>query len=149
MAGPAAVVVAGLITLAYAIGSADGLVADDYFKRGKEVNRDLTRDEEARRLGLAATLAADARNGVAVTLEAPYTPKRLELAFAHATRAGQDRQLVLRRDAHGDYAAALPHLPAGKWHVTLTDTTRRWRLSGVVHSGPGGRLLVRLAPHDR
>jgi FixH len=58
MAGPAIVVVAGFLTLGFALQSADGLVADDYYKQGKAINQTLARDVQARTLGYAALLAA-------------------------------------------------------------------------------------------
>ena len=42
MAGPAAVVVAGAITLWIAFASADGLVAGDYYKQGLAINQVIT-----------------------------------------------------------------------------------------------------------
>ena len=47
MAGPAIVVVAGLVTAFLAVTTSDGLVAEDYYRRGIEINRALTREERA------------------------------------------------------------------------------------------------------
>ena len=47
MLGPGIVVIAGFITLWLAITSFDGLVADDYYKKGLGVNQDLSRRERA------------------------------------------------------------------------------------------------------
>ena len=47
MAGPAAVVVAGAVTIWLAFQSADGLVADDYYRRGLTINQELQRDRAA------------------------------------------------------------------------------------------------------
>ena len=41
IAGPAAVVVAGFITLAIAIRIPDPVVAEDYYRRGLEINKTL------------------------------------------------------------------------------------------------------------
>ena len=57
LAIPAAAVVAGAVMLVLANATWDGLVADDYYKRGLEINRSLARDEEAVRLGIHASLA--------------------------------------------------------------------------------------------
>src|SRR6185436_18003530 len=54
MAGPAIVIVAGFYTLWLAIQSDDGLVADDYYKRGLAINQTLSRAIRARQLALAA-----------------------------------------------------------------------------------------------
>ena len=44
MSGPAAVIVAGAVTTWMAFASADGLVADDYYKRGLAINAVLKRE---------------------------------------------------------------------------------------------------------
>lgn len=41
IAGPAAVVVAGFATLWLALANPETLVAEDYYRRGVEINRDL------------------------------------------------------------------------------------------------------------
>ena len=55
MAGPAIVVVAGFATLAIAVKTDDGLVADDYYKQGLAINRVL----RARRAGARARPRGD------------------------------------------------------------------------------------------
>ena len=57
LAIPAAAVIAGAVMLVLANATWDGLVTDDYYQRGMQINRSLTRDAEAARLGLEATLA--------------------------------------------------------------------------------------------
>jgi hypothetical protein len=59
MSGPAVVVVAGIFTAWLAISRADALVADDYYKQGKAINKDLRRDHEAQRLGAAIGIGYD------------------------------------------------------------------------------------------
>ena len=51
MAGPGLVVVAGIATAVIAFRGADGLVADDYYKQGLGINRQIARDQAARDLG--------------------------------------------------------------------------------------------------
>ena len=57
MSVPATAVVAGIITLWLAVSSADGLVAEDYYKQGLAINRVIEREEAAQRLGLTASVA--------------------------------------------------------------------------------------------
>jgi len=45
IAGPAAVVVAGLVTAVIAVRSQDPLVAGDYYRRGVEINQTLAREK--------------------------------------------------------------------------------------------------------
>ena len=55
MSGPAVVLVAGAITTWIAFASADGLVAEDYYKQGLGINKVLAREEAARSRGLLAS----------------------------------------------------------------------------------------------
>ena len=51
---PLAAVIMGVVMLTLAIQSYSGLVVDDYYKKGKQINRVLARDRFAYELGLAA-----------------------------------------------------------------------------------------------
>jgi hypothetical protein len=44
IAGPAAVVAAGVVTMVIAAQGADKLVAKDYYRRGMEINQQLARE---------------------------------------------------------------------------------------------------------
>jgi len=134
MAGPAAVVVAGVITTWIAVVTSDGLVAEDYYKQGLAINQTLNREELAARLGYRAELrfGADGR-AVAVALEAdaPGTPPELlQLRLVHPTRAGFDALVLLRRDADGIYRGVAPELAHGRWRLVLQDSDNSWRIDG-------------------
>ena len=45
MAGPAAVIVAGAVTMTLAFTHKDELVASDYYKRGVEINKELAKEK--------------------------------------------------------------------------------------------------------
>ncbi|MHB8747116.1 MAG: FixH family protein [Gammaproteobacteria bacterium] len=133
---PASVVVASFITLYLAIRSDDGLVEDDYYQRGKEINRVLDRDHAAQHYGLHAQLTFEpARRSVDVRLTAtgklPRESERLELKLSHATRAGQDQRVILVRKPDGHYQGILPSLGMGHWYVQLAAAD--WRLTGELH----------------
>ena len=141
---PATVVVASFITLYLAISSDDGLVEDDYYQRGKEINRVLDRDHAAQRYGLRAQVSLDAQSGrVDVQLGAvklATMPEHLELKLLHATRSGQDEVVTLVRMPDGHYQGALPAAMAqGRWYVQLA--ANDWRLNGELHV-PADRVAV-------
>lgn len=145
IAFPASAVVGGAVTLWLAIRSADGLVVDDYYVRGKEINRVLDRDRTARRLGLEAALELDPENGrLALSLHgrAYDPPPRLVLRLLHGTRAGLDQEFHLARGADGRYRAPLGPLAPGHWYVQVE--TPAWRLTGDLYL-PGTRRLA-IAP---
>lgn len=128
MSGPAAVLVACAITTWIAFRTADGLVAEDYYKQGLAINKVLKREDAARRLGIAARIDIDGGR-LWVTL-AGARPEVIYAHLAHATRAGHDVRLRLVRTPSGDYAADLPPLPAGHWRISLEDPAQTWRVVG-------------------
>ncbi len=136
MAGPAIVVVAGFITLGLAISSFDGLVADDYYKEGKAINKTISRDVRAQELGYAGLLApaADGRILVSFASNSPGAAQ-LKLTLHHPTRSGGDHTLQLVRVAPGSYAGSLPDFAKSRWGMTLEDDSRAWRLTGSWNPG--------------
>jgi hypothetical protein len=128
IAFPLAAVLGGSATLYLAIRSWDGLVVDDYYKQGLEINKVLARDERARRAGYRAELAVD-DSEVSVRLASAAgspLPPVLRISFIDATRAGLDRTVEAPLAGDGFYRAPLPALPAGHWHVHLE--TPDWRI---------------------
>jgi len=143
MAGPAAVVVAGVITTVIAVRTSDGVVADDYYKQGLGINRVLERDRRAQALGLQARLVFnEERDAVRVLLagDAPG-PERLRLALAHPTRK-EDRMVELRRAAPGLYEGRLAPPRGARWNVTLEDPARTWRVAGRWNAAEPGLVLA-------
>jgi hypothetical protein len=122
--------VAGVATAVIAFRGADGLVADDYYKQGLGINREIARDQAARGLGLAGEVRI--APGVArVTLRAASSlPDRLTLRLAHPSRAAEDRMLYPARTADGVWEAPLPQLPAGRWLAIVE--TAQWRVSASL-----------------
>lgn len=130
-AGPAAVAVAGSVTIWLAISSSDGLVADDYYKRGLAINRVLGRDRRAAILGIRATVSQEPKGGLRVALSGGGSlPPALTLQLIHPTRAGHDRTLVLRPTARGIYRSGAVPIPAGRRYVIVSDEAGTWRLTG-------------------
>ncbi len=126
MSGPAAVVVAGAFTTWVAFASADGLVADDYYKRGLAINTVLKREQAAERLGIVARVERT-QASVRVSLQGA-APEFLFVQFVHPTRAGLDQRLRLARTAEGRYEANLGPLPPGHWRLVLEDPRAEWRI---------------------
>jgi len=133
ISGPAAVVVAGAITIWLAVSSADGLVAEDYYRQGLAINKVIAREDAARRLGLVAHLAP-AAGRLQLRLAgagAAGQPLALFVHFAHATRAGYDTRIRLAQASDGRYEADLPALPPGRWRLSIEDPQGVWRIAGT------------------
>jgi hypothetical protein len=128
---PASAVIGGMITIYLAIVSSDGLVEDDYYKRGKTINLELARDQVAAHQELQAILGMNSQTGqVTVRLESRdhVHPERVSLLLLHPTRAGKDQRIQLEPDGNGVYIGTARPIESANWHVQLE--TDDWRLSG-------------------
>ncbi|MBL0143972.1 MAG: FixH family protein [Betaproteobacteria bacterium] len=130
MSGPALVVVAGVTTAVVAFRGADGLVADDYYKQGLTINRQIARDEAASSLGITGELRM-LPGAVRVTLRSSAAlPDRITIKFVHPARASEDRVVHLARTAEDLWEAPLPDLPAGRWRAIVE--TVQWRVAAQI-----------------
>ena len=140
---PLAAVIMGVITITLAINTWSGLVVDDYYQKGKHINRVLARDRRAWELGLAAnlTMASDGMIAVRFDPAHPAPPRGdIELSLIHATRPGLDRSLLLHRIDSRLFVAELVLPGQGRWNVFLQ--TPEWRLTGSWHSGEHDRVSL-------
>jgi hypothetical protein len=126
MAGPSLVLVAGALTTWIAFASADGLVAEDYYKQGMGINRQLAREDAARRLGISCEIRVEPER-IAVKLHGS-APEAIFVHLAHATRAGHDVRLRLVPAGEGLYAGELAVLPPGRWRAVVEDPRGTWRI---------------------
>lgn len=146
MSGPAIVVIAGIATAIIAFRGADGLVADDYYKQGLGINRQIARDQAAQELAIAGEVRLLPRT-VRVTLRAAAElPDRITLRLVHPARAAEDRVVHLARTAEGTWEAPLAGLPAGRWRAIVE--TAQWRVAARIDTRAAGEAAV-LSPGVR
>ena len=124
-------VIGGMITIYLAVTTSDGLVVDDYYKRGKAINLDLARDDAAARYQLRATIELDLRdNRMQLQLESATAvlPKTLTFSLLHPTQPGHDQLISLQHAGDGVYYGAIDEVARGNWYLQLEADD--WRLSG-------------------
>ncbi len=127
---PFSAVIMGGVLLTLAVSSDDGLVTDDYYRKGLQINRSLERDALAASYEIAGEImlgAPDEVVEVSLAGNAQFqAPEIVHLRLFHTTRSGLDRDLILRRVGTGRYVASGPRLEPGAWHVQLD--ADGWRL---------------------
>lgn len=129
---PFTAVIMGVVMLWLAIDTDDGLVADDYYKLGLEINRVLIRDKKAAELGLSAIIRFD-ENLKVINLEfnkgsLVSIPDTLQLSFQHATRANSDVEVTLNRGINNRYIGhSKQALTEGVWYFELHDAD--WKIN--------------------
>jgi len=148
IAFPLAAVIGGIATYIIADRTRDGLVVDDYYKKGKEINLVLARDQAAMRLGLAGRIRLDSKSHQVIlelhSRSATRLPDTATLSWLHATRSGFDRVQTLRRSSDGRDHTDLPELAPGHWYVQLE--AQDWRIQGELHAPAETRLELRPSP---
>ncbi len=127
---PLAAVIGGIITTILAVQSDTGLVADDYYKRGMEINRTLERNRSALASGLSINLQYEQSNDkfrfiLGANNEFNF-PDKLKVSFLNASKAGLDSESTFIRSGKNIYTAVNPNLVRGKWHIIIEDSD--WRL---------------------
>ncbi len=122
-AGPAIVVVASFATLMLAAASDDGVIADDYYKRGLLINREIDRTVRADAMHLGAVLRVTPEGVATLAIDgfadASAAPPMVSVHVAHPTRAGQDRTITLVRGPGDVYVGVIAPRPAGRRLVSV------------------------------
>ncbi|MBI5898786.1 MAG: FixH family protein [Rhodocyclales bacterium] len=149
-AGPFLVIIAGVYTAWLAIKSNDGLVTEDYYKKGLAANQTIARNELATSLGLVAGVRIVGET-MHVRLQAAkpdFTmPPALTVTISHPTRAGLDQSRVLPRVASG-YAGEVRLPASGHWLVLVEDESKLWRLMGNVILPANGEAMIGAQPPE-
>ena len=132
---PFSAVVVGGILLTLAITSFDGLVEDDYYQKGKEINQLLARDEFAVQNTIVANVQVDMVLG-SITIDlsnrtAYEFPEQMDLSLLHPTQAKRDVKLLLKKAPDGRYHAQLLNpLSDGRWYFRISEPN--WRLQKLI-----------------
>lgn len=130
---PMTVVVATLYTVVLFSQNAVDLVAEDYYKKGKGINIDLSKINAAKELGLNASVASQQKD-IVVHLDKgqlQYFPA-LTATFTHRTLPERDFSQLLSADASGRYRLSLTEEMQGPWFVELQPHDQSWMIQGRV-----------------
>lgn len=132
---PLSAVIVGMIMFTIAVTTFDGLVEDDYYKKGKEINQLLARDEFAVDNGISAIVNMDDQTGIIViTLDsaAGYQfPEQMGISLLHPTQSRKDVKLLLTQGPDGRYySELLQPLSGGRWYFKISEPN--WRLQKLI-----------------
>jgi hypothetical protein len=139
---PLSAVIMGGVILYFSIVSFDGMVVDDYYKEGKQINRVLKRDKAALDHGLRAQVGVEG-NRLTVFLASNniYTPPPvMEVSFYYATRDGQDKATFVERQRSGIYQGEIASLETGRWNVQIEADD--WRLIGSMWAPDEAQVII-------
>ncbi|MCK4952080.1 MAG: FixH family protein [Gammaproteobacteria bacterium] len=142
---PASSVVMGIVMIWLAITNDDGLVVDDYYRKGKTINKVLKRDVAAVNYGLEADIQFDYElHQVTMKLTAGTgfdRPDRIIIHFFNATRTGLDKTGVFTHSGNSLYTASFPELNHGRWYIQVE--ANNWRLLGSLSVPDNSKIHIR------
>ncbi|RKZ58181.1 MAG: hypothetical protein DRQ44_14965 [Gammaproteobacteria bacterium] len=129
---PFTAVIMGVVMIWLAVDTDDGLVADDYYKLGLEINDVISLDRKASELKLSAVIDFDSV-GKVINLKfdkglLESYPDTLQFSFQHATHANSDISVVLNHGIGDQYIGHLPQaISEGVWYFEVSDAG--WKLN--------------------
>ena len=138
---PFSAVIMGVVMIWLAVDTDDGLVADDYYKQGLEINRVISRDKRAAELGLSAIIEFD-NSARIIKLQfdkglLEFFPKSLPLNLQHATRENSDIAVVLDHGMGNLYIGHINQsISEGIWYFEISDRVgpdSGWKLKARSH----------------
>lgn len=143
IAGPFIVVCAALYTGFLAYQGADKVVAEDYYRQGLMVNKDIRRDANARERKMSADMQFDSDTGnITVKVQSKAAlPSSLLLSIAESSPSSLVNELIRRgtllQVTPGTYQLSFPQPTAIErnriaiWHIKIEDSD--WRLTSDWH----------------
>lgn len=129
---PLSVVIASVVTFWVAQNNQPNLVSGNYYKQGLAINADLQLQQQAKKMGLSATLSLGATT-LTIQLKGLHNDRQsLTVDLRHPTISQYDRSLQLTNIAPGVYQAPFSLPKSGKWYLSITDINTTWTIKQVL-----------------
>jgi len=133
---PFSAVLFGILMIVVVYTYPDDLVVDDYYKDGMAINKIITLDKNAARMGVTADWIGGNANVLSFRV-ANANDSALVLNLFHVTDSDLDLSLVLYPEDDGlysvDSALAIQILSStGIWYVELNGVDESWRLRARI-----------------
>ncbi|AMG04502.1 FixH family protein [Vibrio mimicus] len=130
---PLTVVIWTVVTVIVFANNSVSLVTEDYYKKGKGINIDLTKINVAKELGLQATVHSEGSTVIIEFDKGQLTHfPAIQAMFAHRTLPDRDFSQLITADAKGVYRVKLDSELQGPWFIELTPHDGQWLLQGRV-----------------
>ena len=138
------VAIIGCITLIItAVGNGPDMVVDDYYKKGKAINLELTKFEKAKALFLHGELNVTNERVSFKFTKGDYTNvPALKLSFYHRTIKAHDFAATLTSNANKEFTALLDNYTPGVYSVFIEPVDGSWKLKENITLPTAETVLV-------
>ena len=126
---PLSAVIGGIATVIITNKHQPDMVVDEYYKKGKAINQELTLYENAEKLNIAFDIRVTQHR---VELKANQDFPALKLQFSHSTLAHKDFDLVLTKNAKGTFSSTFDHEIDGKWLLFVSPMDMSWKMKSMM-----------------
>ncbi len=126
---PLLAVVAGIATVIITSQNQPEMVVDDYYKKGKAINQELTLYNKAQQLGVVLELKSQ---GELIEVKSNQKLPAIKVKMIHSTLAELDFSMVLTPNAKGTLSGSLEQEINGKWEAVLMPMDESWKVRQVV-----------------
>ncbi|KGY11240.1 CcoH [Vibrio tubiashii] len=130
---PLTVVVWTIVTVIVFSQNSVSLVTEDYYKKGKGINVDISKQNVAKELELSASAYSEG-DDVIIAFDKGLLDHfpAITVMFAHRTLPDRDFTQLLTSDAQGNYLLSLDSELQGPWFIELTPHDQQWLVQGRV-----------------
>lgn len=126
---PLSAIVACITMLVYMSDKGPSMVVDDYYKKGKSINLELSKFDRAKALFLHADLTInDGVVKVFFTKGDVQNAPALKVSFYHKTLKEYDLNMVLTPNAAGAYSGVTEALKDDRYTVFIEPMDGSWKL---------------------
>ncbi|NVK24850.1 MAG: FixH family protein [Gammaproteobacteria bacterium] len=129
IAFPMSAVVAGIATVIITSQNQPEMVIDDYYKKGKAINQELTLYNKAAELGVdLQILVKDGQ--VQIKTENKYPA--LKVSMVHSTLGDKDFSFVVSPNAIGTLSGSVEQDMSGKWQIIVSPMDNSWKVKSQL-----------------
>lgn len=126
---PVLAVVAGIATVIITSQNQPDMVVDDYYKKGKGINQELTLYNKAKEQGIELSLKV---NGDLIEVKSNKSQPALKIQMIHSTLSKLDFAMVLTPNALGSLSGTAEFELTGKWQAVIMPMDESWKVKHTV-----------------
>jgi hypothetical protein len=126
---PMSAVIGGIATIIITNKHQPDMVVDDYYKKGKAINQELTLYDNALKQGITLEVKVNEHR---IEVKSPTEFTALKVKMIHSTLADQDFDLVLTPNAVSTLSSSIETIMPGKWQIIVMPMDNSWKVRKTV-----------------
>ncbi|MBE0346787.1 hypothetical protein PPEP_a2906 [Pseudoalteromonas peptidolytica F12-50-A1] len=140
---PLVTVVACVFLITFAVGNGPDMVVDDYYKKGKAINLELSKFDKAKALYLHGDLqVAEQKVTFKFTKGDASKVHALKLSFYHRTIEKYDFDVTLTKNASGAFTGLFDEPHEGAFTVFIEPMDNSWKMKEKIQLPHNGIIAI-------